>query len=376
MDCFFVSVERQLNPSLQHKPLIVSQNNRRSVVTACSYETRSYGVHSGMPIEQAKKRCPHALIVPPSPHYYQHYSNQIYQFLKLFSPSVEQASIDEFYIDLTGCSRLYGNIETFSWQLKDRLKTTYQLPSSFGLGTNKLIAKIACTLAKQEGFISVKPGEEETFLAPFPISFIPGIGPSTQRTLQQLGVHSIWQLAQLSKQDLTLYFGDSGYKLYTKSRGLGSQVCIEKKQQKSFSIEHTFDHDLHDSSTLTSTLLAMLETLSYRLRQHKKYAQQLTLKCRYSNFKIITRSCSFEPNNQDHYLKKKLHQLFISLPAYRKGIRLLGLSYHHLCSDNRQPLFKNDQQWARLYHAIDRTRQRFGKDIINKATQLKIKDYL
>ena len=238
MDCFFVSVERALNPYLNNHILIVAHHNSRSVVTSCCYKARQYGVRAGMSLEKAKKKCPRAKIIEPNLNEYTNYSRKVYTFLKTVSPELEKGSIDEFYIDLTGCERLYGSITKIAELIKLEIKNKIQLPCSIGIGTNKMIAKIASNLAKPEGIVSVEKGGEKLFLEPLPINIIPGVGNTTRELLNERGIWTIKQLAKIPKSYLKLLLGQQGENLHYSSLGVGDQKCrndsLGKKSNISF----------------------------------------------------------------------------------------------------------------------------------------------
>ena len=219
MDCYFVSVERRLNPNLKGKPVVIGgQPNTRGVVSACSYEAREYHVRSGMSLTQAYRRCPHAVFMSATPGVYATYSKQIKTYLAQWVPIIVQASVDEFYLDITGCERLYGNLYNFAWELKCGLERTFGLPASMGMGRHKHIAKVACTMAKQQGFIHVQPHEEAHFLSGLPISAIQGVGKETEKTLQARGFTRVEHLAQLTPDQALKMMGKWGVSLWLKAK--------------------------------------------------------------------------------------------------------------------------------------------------------------
>src|SRR5690625_1702790 len=245
LDAFFVSVEQKLNPGLKGLPLIVGGKGKRGVVAACSYETRTFGVHSAMPMVQALRLCPEATVIPPNRNHYQKYSQIVTQIISAYAPVFEKASIDEFYVDFTGLGNFSQCYEIATSLRKEIIKQT-QLPISFALSQNKLVSKIAVDTVKPNGQISIIPGTEETFLAPMKVEKIPMVGKETAIRLHKMGIFTIAQLAKCSKDTLRTFFGKHGELLADKAKGRDWSFVSDERKQKSISTETTFEQDVSD----------------------------------------------------------------------------------------------------------------------------------
>ncbi|NQY75318.1 MAG: DNA polymerase IV, partial [Candidatus Margulisbacteria bacterium] len=335
MDCFFVSVERLLNPKLLHKPLIIgAKPSHRGVVSACSYEARKCGVTSGMSSAQAYQLCPLGIFMSPRISVYKSYSRSVYRYLSYYLPIVEQASIDEFYLDLTGCDNLFGNIGNFLWQLKCNMTKDIGIPCSVGMGTNKSVAKIACKLAKQEGMVRVLPGEEDSFLNPFPVSLIPGVGPIMNKKLKDQSISYISDIQSKSMAELTRLFGKLGTSLFLKARGVGSSNCQKKRIQKCMSHDITFAADLDNIQVLKKSLLTISSGVCKRLREKGKKCSLVILKVRFSDFKTITKQRMITPTDADRDVYHAALILFRLIFQRHRKVRLLGISLGGLNDDD------------------------------------------
>ena len=375
MDAFFVSVEEVLDPSLKGKPVVVGGDPEgRGVVAAASYAARGYGIHSAMPIAQAKRLCPHAIFLGGSHRRYSEYSAKVFEILKRYSPLVEPMSLDEAFVDLTGCERLHGPVLKSAEKIRNEILEELGLNASIGIASNKLLAKIASAYCKPNGMLWIAPGMEQRFLAPLPVRRIPGIGPKGEAELRRMGIKSVGDLARLPLELLEEAYGKWGVSLYRKARGIsGSPVTSETEDPRSISRETTLEMDSADPIFLESTLSYLTEKVAGPLRENKLFAGTVTLKLRYSDFKTVTRSKTLEmPTAKDHTLFKTGVGLFRKLFTYGARVRLIGIAFTSLTATpyRQEDLFdpKGGQCWDGLYQGIDRIRHKYGFRAILRAT--------
>jgi DNA polymerase IV len=375
MDAFFVSVEEVLNPSLKGKPIVVGGNPEgRGVVAAASYAVRRYGVHSAMPIAQAKRLCPHAIFLRGSHRHYSEYSKRMFEILKCYSPLVEPMSLDEAFVDLTGCERLHGPVMKSAEKIRNEIHEILGLNASIGIASNKLLAKVASAYCKPNGMLWIAPGMEQRFLAPLPIQRIPGIGPKGGNELRRMSIKSVKDLARLPLELLEEAYGKWGVSLFRKARGISeSPVIGETEDSRSISRETTLETDSADPLFLESTLSYLTEKAAGQLREEKLFARTITLKLRYSDFKTVTRSKTIDlPTAEDHSLYKTAVGLFRKLFTRRVRVRLVGIAFTSLTATpyRQEDLFdhKGGKCWDGLYQGIDRIRHKYGFKSILRAT--------
>ena len=367
MDTFFVSVERIYQPELTGKPVVIGgdpANPRKGVVAAASYEIRKYGVHSGMPIYEAKQKCPEAIFVKPNFGRYQKYSKLVHQILRRYVPVLEQASIDEFYFDLTGCEKLYGNLFNFVTKLKTFINKQLKLPCSIGMGTNKHIAKVASKLAKPNRLMFIEKGSEQDFLAPYEIKYIQGIGAKTQDLLISRGIKTIGQLSAIPEKRIAHLLGKSGSHLLAKALGLGSVTFHSEDQRKSVSHEETFLIDTSDEIYLKKRAAMLLEKICFTLRKENLKAGVLTIKIRYADFTTKTIQQKIFPSNFENKIYPFAIKLFDKLYRKREKLRLLGVCLSDLQKETPLTLFSEKTNKEELYQAIDKIKSRFGTKLI------------
>ncbi len=327
MDAFFVSVEQVLDPSLKGKPVIVGGLGGRGVVSAASYEARSYGVHSAMPMTRARRLCPQAIFLSGSHGKYSEFSARIFEILDRYSPLVEPMSLDEAYLDLTGCERLQGPILKAATRLHNEIQERVGINASIGIASNKLMAKVASNLAKPNGMLRVLPGQEERFLAPFPIKCIPGIGPKMATQLKRMGIQKVSQLALLSCELLEKAYGIWGRGLYERAHGICRSPVLKREETRSISHETTLKEDSEDPQFLESKLSYLVEKAGSRLRASILRARCVTLKLRYSDFKTVTRSFTLtQPVDEDYVILQTVLGLFRKSFTRRTRVRLLGVA--------------------------------------------------
>jgi DNA polymerase IV len=375
MDAFFVSVEEVLDPSLKDKPVVVGGSvEGRGVVSAASYAARKFGIHSAMPIVRAKHLCPHAIFLRGSHRLYSEYSAKVFEILRSYSPLVEPMSLDEAFVDLTGCGKLHGPVLKTAEKIRNEIRDRLGLNASIGIATNKLMAKIASAYCKPNGMLWIAPGKEQQFLAPLPIKRIPGIGPKGCAKLNRMGVKSVADLSDLPLELLEETYGKWGASLYRKARGISSSlVNAETEDPRSISRETTFATDSMDPLFLESTLSYLTEKTVAQLRSNGLFARTVTLKLRCSDFKTVTRSQTLDwPTAADHTLLKTATILFRKLFNARVQVRLIGISFSSLTAHpcQQEDLFdlKDGERWDQLYQGIDRIREKYGFRSILRAT--------
>lgn len=368
MDAFFVSVEILNNPSLKGKPLLVGGHSDRGVVAACSYEARKYGIHSAMPMKKAKLLCPHALVVSGSRGDYGRYSRYVTEIIAAKAPVFEKASIDEFYIDLTGMDK-YHNVFEWTKNLRQEIIDKTMLPVSFGLSSGKMVSKMAANEAKPNGYLFVPFGKEKEFLAPLPVSKIPGVGESLQQTLKQMGIISIGDLQQQSEKELEQRLGKIGADLYKRAKGEHYGTVRQYYEAKSISSENTFHEDTTDTAFLMRQLVRLTEKIGFELRADGKMCTCVAIKIRYENFETHTRQTTIPATDFDHELISTSRDLFHK--AYQKGrkVRLLGVRLGSLTNlPGQGNLFENKASFNNLYKAIDNVKDRFGKKSLKRGS--------
>jgi DNA polymerase-4 len=381
MDAFFVSVEELYDPSLKGKPVVVGgQRDERGVVSAASYAARRFGIHSAMPLRTAAKLCPQAVFVDGHPERYREYSGRVHAVLGRFSPLVEMASVDEAYLDMTGTDRLHGPPLRSAHRLHAEMKSATHLNCSIGIGTSRLIAKVSSAKAKPNGVLWVLRGQEAKFLAPLDVGDIPGVGKVMEKSLHDIGIQRIGDLAKLEEGDLERRFGKWGLALAGKSRGEDAGGWFdtevgEHTDAKSISHEHTFDEDTADIERLQSTLMRLSEMVGRRLREGGYFARTIQLKLRYKDFTTLTRAHTLEqPTQMDHEIFEQIRRLF--LHNWKKGapVRLLGVQTSNFESgpaqmDLLEPA--RDARWQKVLAAADHLRDKFGESTIGLATGMK-----
>lgn len=364
LDAFFVSVECINDPTLKGKPLIVGGSRERGVVAACSYETRKSGVHSAMPMATALRLCPQAIVVRGSRGDYSRYSRWVTEIIAAKAPLFEKASIDEFYLDLTGMER-YFNPWQWTIDLRREIIDKTGLPISFALASNKMVAKIATNEAKPNGFLQVPAGMEKEYLGPLPVNTIPGIGKQTHQTLLATGIQTIGDIAIRSRAEMEFLLGNYGGELWQKAHGIHNSEVSPYHEAKSISTENTFEANSNDPDFLLRELVRMTEKVGHELRTDDKMTGCVTVKLRYSDFETRSKQTSVSYTCYDDELIPVARDLFEKL--YRKGehVRLLGVRLSELTNEAHQTnLFENTEKKTGLYKAIDAVKHRFGKAAI------------
>jgi DNA polymerase-4 len=370
LDSFFVSVERLRDPRLVGKPVIVGGLSDRGVVAACSYETRAFGVRSAMPMRMALKLCPDALVLRGDFEAYAQHSDWVTRMIMDRAPVVEKASIDEFYLDMTGMERFFGSYQ-FATDLRQKIHKETGLQISFGLSVNKTVSKVATNHVKPAGQFQVLPGEEKAFLAPMAVGKIPMIGAVTAQTLRNMGIVHVGTLSQMPLKILERTFGKSGVMLWERANGIDLRPVVPYSEQKSLSKEITFEQDTTDVKLLHRILGSLTEQLAYDLRKLGQCTSCITVKLRYSNFDTHTRQISIPASASDHRLIPAVHELFEKLYDRRLLIRLIGVRFSKLLQGQEQlSLFDDGARLVPLYGAMDNLRNRYGDFSVLRASGL------
>jgi DNA polymerase-4 len=367
MDTFFVSVECLRNPRLLGKPLLIGGSSDRGVVASCSREARQFGIHSAMPMRAALQLCRNAIVVKSDFEAYSKYSALITDIVRDTVPVFEKASIDEFYVDLTGMDKYYG-CQQFSQELKQKIIKESGLPITYGLASNKLISKVAANEVKPNGQITIPFGAEKKFLAPLSILKIPGVGKETGYKLLKMGVATVQTLSQIPVELMNNLLGKNGTELWRRAQGIDDSPVIPFHEQKSISTEHTFQQDTIDMNFLHSELIRMTEKIAFDLRKQNKLTGCVTVKLRYTDFETHTSQQSIPYTNADHVLFKTARNLFNNLFNRRILVRMIGIRFTNLVSGTYQiNLFDDSQEMIKLYQAIDSVKKQFGEKYIQKA---------
>jgi len=374
LDAFFVSVELLKNPHLKGKPLIVGGDGQRGIVAACSYEARKFGIQSAMPSVTAKRLCPNAIFLRGSYHEYSKYSRMVTQIIADSVPVYEKASVDEFYIDMTGMDKFFG-ISQYTKELREKITRKTGLPISYGLSTSKLVSKMATNEAKPNGYLEVPAGKETAFLWPLNVDKIPGVGKQTQIALHKMGIITIEQIAKTPVDQLEYSFGKWGKKLWDKAHGISHSEVEPYSEQKSLSHENTFHEDSNDIVFLETELVRLTEKAAYDLRQEGKLTGCVTVKLRYSDFTTVSKQEVIDYTALDNVLMAKVKDLFTKLHKKGEKVRLLGVRFSHLVPMTIQmSLFDDALEKLELFKAVDIIKNQFGNDAVMKATSLKKKN--
>jgi DNA polymerase-4 len=364
LDSFFVSVECVKNPSLLGKPVIVGGSETRGVVSSCSYEARKFGVRSAMPSAQAKRLCPHAIFIHGSYADYGHYSRMVTDIIASESPNFYKASIDEFYIDISGMERFFG-LEKWSHQLREKIITETSLPISWGMATSKMIAKMCTQDAKPNGTYVVKKGEEQAYLDPKSVADIPFVGEKMTQSLHRFGIKTIAQLREKELEFLLKHFGKSGLYLHQKARGIGSNEMPNERVEKSISAERTFSENIADENELLSLLFKLTEKLAHELRLNQKQCSCVTIKIRYPDFSTFTHQRHLFPEYATPTLYDIAKQLLAEVWNDQKPLRQLGLRLSHLTEIEAQlNLFETNSTKKEYFKTVDSLKMKYGKSKI------------
>lgn len=367
LDTFFVSCERKEHPELEGIPLIIGGGDR-GVVASCSYEARKFGVRSAMPIRMALRLCPDAKVVKGDYENFSKMSHLVTEVIQDKVPVMEKASIDEFYLDLTGMDKFFG---CYQWTQEIATSVTKEtgLPISFALSNNKTVSKIGTGESKPEGKFQIKETEIQPFLNPLSIKKIPMVGDKTFQLLSRIGVRTIHTLSEMPVLVLQQMIGANGKELWKKANGIDENPVVPYSEKKSISSERTFATDSIDVLEIKRLISGMAEKLAYQLRQEKWLTSTVVIKIRYSNFDTETKQHKIAYTSADHTLSRVALELFNKVYTRRMRIRLVGLRFTDLVHGNHQMnLFEDTEEQMSLYQTMDYLKNRFGKDALGRAS--------
>jgi DNA polymerase-4 len=375
MDAFYASVEQLDNPYFRGKCVIVGGLSDRSVVSAASYEARRFGVHSAMPMYRAKLKCPHGIFLPPRISRYKEISTMIMVRFKNFSPLVEQVSIDEAYIDISDCSKLYGKPVEIAMAIKKNIQQTVNLTCSVGVAPNKVLAKIASDMDKPDGLFVILPENAKDFIESLSLNKLPGVGKSTGKTLELLGIKTVADLKKIPRKMFLKKLGKFGKRLLELADCIDVSSVTPDFQRKSVSTETTFPEDTLNQERLKKYLLIQSEEVARELRKLNVKAKTITLKIKHADFTQKTRSSTIKiPTHQTDIVYQEAVNL---LHAYKtkKQIRLIGVGasgFLPLSTPVQMDLFQTTKKkrpnWKKVDKAMDDIIAKFGKDAVKRAT--------
>jgi DNA polymerase-4 len=375
MDAFYASVEQGDRPQLRGRPVIVGGSPERGVVCACSYEARPYGVRSAMAMAQAIRLCPRAVVLPVRMERYREVSRNVFEVFSRFTDRVEPLSIDEAFLDVTGCERLFGEPRAIAARIKAEVRAATALTVSAGVAPNKFLAKLASDFGKPDGLVEVRPGEVDEFLLPLPLSRLWGVGRVTAGELERRGLRTVADVRRLGRQHLKQLLGSAGEHLYRLCRGEDDRPVAATEAVKSVGHEETYPFDLWDRQELRRELLALSEKVSRRLRRLELVGRCVTLKLKYADFAITTRSRTVTAG-LDHAptIYREALSLLEKTEAGRRPVRLLGISASLLeARESGQVEMFGEEQRLRMKNldrAVDRLRDRYGELGIQRAALL------
>lgn len=367
LDTFFVSCERLQNDKLNGIPLIIGGGDR-GVVASCSYEARKFGVRSAMPIRMALRLCPDAKVIKGDHELYSKLSHIVTEIIQERVPLLEKASIDEFYLDLSGMDKFFG---CYQWtkEIVKAVRNEAGLPISFALSANKTVSKIGTGEAKPLGKLEIKDTEIKPFLNPLSIRKIPMVGDKTFQLLSRIGIRNIHTLSEMPVLILQQMIGKNGKELWKKANGIDETPVVPYSERKSVSTERTFASDTIDILELKRILSGMAEKLAFQLRKEKWITSTVVVKIRYANFDTETKQCRIAYTSADHTLSRVALDLFNKLYTRRMRIRLIGLRFTDLVHGNHQMnLFEDTEEQMNLYQTMDYIKNRFGANAVGRAS--------
>ena len=375
MDAFYASVEQLDDPRLKNKSVIVGGTSNRGVVSAASYEARKFGIHSAMPIYQAKQKCPHGIFVSPRMERYKEVSQKVMALLREFSPLVEPVSIDEAYLDITGCRRLFGEAPEIAREIKRKIKETVHLTCSVGVAPNKFLAKIASDLDKPDGLTVILPHQVPAFIDALSVKKIPGVGKKVFHQLELMGIRTLGDVRRLPEKALIMHLGKFGRRLRALSCGNDDSPVIPHAPHKSISSERTLPADTRDIKLLKRYLLSQSAEVARQLRLAGVRARTITIKLKDEGFKTVTRRTTIAiPTQSSKTIYKHAVQLMNEYKISRK-IRLIGVGASGLSSVSasvQMGLFDTGEEraddWEKIDRAIDSISKKFGKDVVGRAS--------
>ena len=383
LDAFFASVEQRDNPAYRGKPLIVGGisggkgNSNRGVVCAASYEARQYGVHAGMPIWEARQKCHKGIFIPSQMNKYVEASKKFFQICSNYTPLIEPLSIDELFLDVSGCESLFGSSETIGRKIKERVYQELGLKISVGIAENKFLAKIATNLGKPDGFYIIPSKDIKKILYPLPVSSLWGIGKKTEELLKKSGIYLVEQLARMPDSILENLLGKNGKKMKLLAQGIDESPVTPPSTAKSIGKETTFSTNITEKVILIKELLKISQMVGYTARKKGYKGRTITLKIRFHNFITLNKSMTLENStNIDDLIFKTVVILLDKIKIKKEGVRLLGVKLSKLTSNDKLKqlnlLGDKDDKLEQLTQSLDKIREKFGSKAVTRASLLKV----
>lgn len=368
MDAFFASVEQRDAPALQGKPVIVCGKSRRSVVATASYEARAFGVHSAMPLSQAKRLCPHGCFIAPHFEAYREASDAIHQVMLHYADAYEPISLDEAFLDISGMGRQYPTLGSIGRAIKEDIRSAVHLTASVGIAPNKFLAKMASDMNKPDGLCIIPYGREQEVLAPLPVRRLWGVGSVTEKKLLAAGFRTIADIQEAAPEKLSALLGNQGPLLKALSLGIDERPIISSRQVKSIGDESTYEYDLTDRPTIDREIAIHSDIVAQRLRRHDLAARTISLKIRFASFKTIMRSLSLEEGTNLQETIDSACQTLISRIPLTEGIRLIGVTASNLGAPLSIPSLFSDKEEkrARAAKAMDSIQEKYGRKALRK----------
>lgn len=368
MDAFFASVEQRDDPALQGKPVIVCGKSRRSVVATASYEARAFGVHSAMPLSQAKRLCPHSCFVAPRFEAYREASDAIHQVMLHYADAYEPISLDEAFLDISGMGSQYPTLGSIGRAIKEEIRCAVHLTASVGIAPNKFLAKMASDMNKPDGLCIIPYGREQEVLAPLPVRRLWGVGSVTEKKLLAAGFRTIADIQEAAPEKLSALLGNQGPLLKALSLGIDERPIISSRQVKSIGDESTYEYDLTDRRAIDREIAIHSDIVAQRLRRHDLAARTISLKIRFASFKTIMRSLSLEEGTNLQETIDSACQTLLSRIPLAEGIRLIGVTASNLGAPLSIPSLFSDKEEkrARAAKAMDSIQQKYGRKALRK----------
>lgn len=387
MDAFYASIEIRDNPALAGQPVCVGGTPEgRGVIAAASYEARRYGVRSAMPTIEALRLCPQLVLLPPDFERYTAASREIMAVFTSFTPLVEPLSLDEAFLDVSGCERLFGDAQVIGRAIKQEILRRTGLIASVGVAPSKFLAKLASDLSKPDGFRVIEAHEVREILDPLPVSKIYGVGPRTALRLESMGVSTIGDLARRSREEVARAFGATGVWIHDLAHGIDPRRVTPRREEKSHGMERTFPEDLSDREELRRFLLEFCEEVAFGLRDKGLRGRTVTLKIRYANFTTLTRTRTLDnPTNLGPRIYSTARELLEKTPP--GSVRLIGVQVSSL-TDVRAPIQERlfgdfeltdsgpvprhdrSERLERVTEGLDKLRRKYGEKTVVPASLL------
>lgn len=375
MDAFFASVEQLDHPELKGKALVVGGDSGRGVVAAASYEARRYGIHSAMPMFMAKVRCPRLVIVPPRKGRYNEVSRSVMAILHRYSPIVEQVSIDEAFLDVAGCGRLYGHPQAMACAIKTDILNHVALTCSIGIAPLKFLAKIASDMQKPDGLTVITRETLSGFIASLPVEKVPGVGRHAHEQLRRMGIATLGEVRQIRPSVLVDRLGKLGHRLSDLAHGRDESTVTPHSPTKSISTERTLSADTRDREQLKRHLLAQSQEVGRQLRRQGFLARTITLKLKDTDFRQMTRSVTLDHPSQSSETLYRTAEELLARQALDKAVRLIGVGASALIADTTPQqaclfpgLGKKENGWEKVDRAVDRIAERFGRSAVHRGS--------